>query len=265
MILLGLVQLLRERWLLIGWSLGLLLYFLVVGWSYSTVIEHAQGIERVWEQLPEEFRKAIGDAPSITSPGGYFESRGTSLLPLVLGGAIAAQATRRLAGAEQAGELDHVLSLPIRRSTYFWAHWGVGVTHLIAWLAAATVGAVIGMAASGMGAGVLGRIAFMVAETLPFALAVHAGALLVGVAFHRRAPGTAILASLLGAAFLLHIVSSLADDLAWLRWFSPYALWLRGDPYEYRSSGAYLAVSALLVAVCLPVAARIWDRKDIRA
>ena len=258
------IQLTRERHVLVAWALGLLLYFLIIGWSYATVKDHAAGIDLLWNELPESLRKAIGDAPSITTPGGYFESRATSLLPLVLGGAVAAQATRRLAGAEQAGELDHVLSLPVRRSTYFWAHWAAGATHLLGWLAAAAVGAMAGMAAAGMGTGVLLRIGYMVAEVLPFCLAVQAGALLAGACFHRRPPASAILASTLAALFLLQILSSLSPTFAWLRWFSPYALWMLGEPYSYDTSGWYLLSTGLVVAVCLPLAVRIWLRKDLK-
>lgn len=259
------IQMARERGLAVAWAVGLLLYFFIIGWSYAAVKDHAAGIDQLWNELPESLRAAFGDAPSITTPGGYFESRATSLLPIVVGGAIAAQATRRLAGAEQAGELDHVLSLPVRRSAYFWSHWGVGATHLVLWLLAAAFGAIAGLAMAGMGTKVLWRIAFMVAEVLPFALAVQAAALLAGTAFHRRPPAMAIMGGVLAAMFLLQIVSALTDGLAWLRWFSPYALWMEGSPYELRSNPWYLASTALIVAVCLPLAMRQWLRKDLRA
>jgi putative exporter of polyketide antibiotics len=258
------IQLVRERWLLLGWALGLMVYFFIIGISYATVKDHEAGLDALWQELPEAFRKAFGDSPSITTPGGYFEARGTSLLPLVLGGALVAQATRRLSGAEQAGELDLVLSLPIRRSTYFWSHWGVGVTHAVAWLAASAIGAVAGMAIAGTSPGDLARIAFMVAETLPFVLAVHAGAVFAGAALHRRPPGTAILAGSLAASFLVQIVGSLDESMEWLLWFSPYAMWVRGDPFQYQPDIWYLIVSVLLVAGFLPFAARIWGRKDLK-
>jgi putative exporter of polyketide antibiotics len=258
------IQLARERSLLLGWSIGLLLYFFIIGASYATVKDHEAGIDELWRELPEPLRKAFGDAPSITTPGGYFEARGTSLLPLVLGGALVAQATRRLSGAEQEGELDLVLSLPLRRSTYFWTHWGVGATHAAVWLLASAAGAVAGMAAAGVPLQDLPRIAFMVLEVLPFALAVQAGALWAGAGLHRRPPGVAILSAALATAFLLQIVGSLAASVEWLRWFSPYALWVQGEPYRYDSNPWYLVACALLIAGCLPLAARVWLRKDFR-
>jgi hypothetical protein len=122
---------------------------------------------------------------------------------------------------------------------------------------------VAGMALAGTPTPDLPRIAFMVLDVLPFVLAVQAGSLLAGVALHRRPPGTAILAGALAASFLLQIVASLDDSVEWLGWFSPYALWVRGDPFEYRPSLAYLAVCVVIIAVCLPLAARTWKRKDL--
>lgn len=258
-----LIQLARERGLLVGWALGLLLYFFIIGISYATVKDHP-GLDEVWEELPPELREAFGGAPSITTPGGYLESQGTSLLPLILGGVLLSQATRRLSGAEQAGELDLVLSLPVRRSTYFWAHWMVGLTHAVVWTLAATLGTVVGMAAAGVRGEDLLRIAYMVVEVLPFALAVQAGALLAGAALHRRPPGIAILSVALAAAFLLQIVGSLDPSVEWLRWFSPYALWVQGDPFAYRTNPWYLLSVALVVGACLPLAVRAWLRKDLK-
>jgi putative exporter of polyketide antibiotics len=257
------IQLVRERGLLLGWSVGLLLFFFVIGISYATVKDHEAGLAQLWEELPQSFRDAFGDVQDITTPGGYYKARATSLLPLVLGGALVAQATRRLSGAEQARELDLVLSLPMRRGTYLWSHWAVGATHGLAWTTAATIGGLSGMALAGVDPAVLPRLAFMMVEILPFVLAVHAGAILAGAALHRRPPGVAILASALGAAFLLQIVAGLDPSLDWLGWFSPYALWSSGDAYEYRSNPWYLLVCACIIAVCLPLAGRVWGRKDL--
>ncbi|MFA5943365.1 MAG: hypothetical protein WC876_02745 [Candidatus Thermoplasmatota archaeon] len=258
------IQLARERWLMLGWAVGLLVYFFVIGISYATVQAHAAGLDRLWQELPEPLRNAFGDAPSITTPGGYFEARGTSLLPLVLGGALAMHATRRLSGAEQSGELDLVLSLPIRRSTYFWSHWAVGATHAAVWLTATALGSVVGMAAAGTPPSALPRLVFMVVETLPFILAVHAGAMLAGAALHRRPPGTAILSAALAASFLLQIVGSLDESVEWVLWFSPYAMWTRGDAFNFSPDPWYLVVCWAIVAGCLPSASRIWQRKDFK-
>ena len=259
------IQLARERSLLLGWSIGLLLYFFVIGISYAAVKDHEKGLDALWEELPQPLRDAFGDAPSITTPGGYFEARGTSLLPLVLGGALVAQATRRLSGAEQAGELDLVLSMPVRRSSYFWAHAAVGATHAVCWLAASAVGAMVGMAMAGVDGSDLPRIAFMLLDVLPFVLAVQASALWAGAALHRRSPGITILASALATAFLMHVVGSLDGSLQWLRWLSPYSLWVQGDPFGYDSDAGYLVVCTAYVVVGLSVAAFTFARKDLKS
>jgi putative exporter of polyketide antibiotics len=259
------VLLSRERGFLLGWTVGLLAYFLVIGASYASIKDHAKGVDALWKDLPQSFKEAFGDVQSVTTPGGYFEARGTALLPLVLGGALAAQATRRLSGAEQSGELDLVLSLPVRRTSYFWSHWGVGATLAAAWLAACTVGGVLGMAIAGVPDGTLPRIAFMVAEALPFLLGVHAVALLAGAGLHRRPPGTAILAAMLAGFFLVQIVGNLDAPLHWLRAFSPYALLVEGDAFRFRSNPGYLAESVLMLVAGVAFAARAWRRKDLLA
>lgn len=257
------VLLARERALLLGWAAGLFAFFLAVGLSYAAVRDHPRGVERVWDELPPSVRDAFGSVEDVTSPGGYYKARAASLLPLVLGGALAAQATRRLSGAEQAGELDHVLSLPVRRSQYLLAHWAVGATHAVAWLAAAGVAGIGGMALAGLEAAEVPRLAAMAVEVLPFALAAQAGALWAGAALHRRAPGAAILASALAAAYLIQVVSGLDGSLEWLSWLSPYARWARGEVSPYRPDLGYLLWCAGLVALCVPMAFRAWRRKDL--
>jgi ABC-2 type transport system permease protein len=258
------VLLARERWLMLGWAIGLLLYFFVIGVSYATVKDHEKGLDALWQELPEAFRKAFGDTPTITTPGGYFEARGTSLLPLVLGGALIMQATRRLSGAEQSGELDLVLSLPVRRSTYFWSHWAAGLTHLGVWILAVMAGAVSGMALAGTPADDLPRIAFMVLDLVPLVLAIHASALWAGAALHRRSPGVAIMTAALAAAFLMQVVGSLDDAVGWVRLLSPYGLWMQGEPFDYRMAAGYVVVCAAFVVVGLAAASTKWNGKDLK-
>lgn len=257
------ILLARQRGQLIGWAVGLFLYFVVIGASYL-VVKDQPSYDELWESLPPSVRDAFGGAASITSPGGYLESQGTSLLPVVLGAALIAFATRRLSGAEQAGELDLVLSLPVTRSRYFWANWLAGLVAAAAWTTAAGLGAVVGMALAGVAAADLPRLFYMAVETLPFALMVHAGATLAGAVLHRRGPGIAASGGVLAALFLLQVVASLGPGVAWLRWLTPYALWLRGDPFAFQTDGGYLAACALVVAVCLPLAASAWLRKDLK-
>jgi hypothetical protein len=94
---------------------------------------------------------------------------------------------------------------------------------------------------------------------------VQAGSLLAGAALHRRPPGVAILSAALATSFLLQIVASLDESVEWLRWFSPYALWVNGDAFHYQPDLGYLVASVILIAACVPLAARVWVRKDLRA
>lgn len=256
------ILLARQKGLAFGWSVGLFLYFLVIGVAYIA-IKDQPSYDEIWESLPPSVRDAFGGSQSITSPGGYLESQGTSLLPLILGGVLLAQATRRLCGAEQEGELDLVLSLPLRRDTYLWTHWAVGCILASLWTLSAALGSVAGMAIAGVHGFALVRLLYMVVEVLPFVLAVHAGSILAGAALHRRGPGIGIVAGVLAAWFLLQVVGSLSDATEWLLWLSPYSLWLRGDPYEFRTDAWYLAACLAIVVVCLWFARRSWDRKDL--
>jgi ABC-2 type transport system permease protein len=257
------ILLARQRGQLLGWGIGLFLYFAVIGVSYL-VVKDQPSYDELWESLPPSVRDAFGGARSITSPGGYLESQGTSLLPLILGGALVAFATRRLSGAEQSGELDLVLSLPVTRSRYFWAHWGSGVVAAAAWTLAAALGTMLGLGLAGVGVGDLLRAGYMVLDTLPFALLVHAAATLTGAALHRRGPGIAIVAAGLALSFLLQLVASLGPDVEWLRWLSPYALWLEGDAFAYRTNAWYLVACAGLAALFLPWADHAWRTKDLK-
>ena len=103
-----------QRRALIGWGIGLAAIATMYAAFYPSIEDSAADFTGYLEKLPEAVRNVIG--ADFTTPAGYLRSETFSLLGpiLFLVFAIGAGA-RAIAGEEEDGTLDLLLSTPIRR------------------------------------------------------------------------------------------------------------------------------------------------------
>jgi ABC-2 type transport system permease protein len=88
--------------------------------------------------------------------------------------------------------------------------------------------------------------------------------LLLGCALNQyRRAGAVGVAIILGAYFI-SIIASLQKDLDFLKWFTPFKYYDAADLFHAgRMDTAYLALSAVIVVVCLAVAYWSYNRRDL--
>ena len=109
MLALFLQELRARRGAIIGWTLGLGLYAF-----FSLSIFPEIGLEFADLELPE-FYDYLGDFSDIGTVQGFFDAQFLAYLPLLLGIFVIGAGTRTLAGEEDDGTLEMLVTLPIPR------------------------------------------------------------------------------------------------------------------------------------------------------
>lgn len=109
----------RLRGQIIGWSIGIGLYGLMMVSLFDTILE-IEGFEEIIKQYPKELMGFFGDMMELTTPRGYMDTYFFSYMSIIIGIFIIGTAAKLLVGDEEAGILDLVLAYPVSRTKLFW-------------------------------------------------------------------------------------------------------------------------------------------------
>ena len=252
-----------QRRALLWWSLGFVGTVLLYAAFWPTIRENASQFDDYIAKLPEAVRNLIGG--DYGTPQGYVQAEMFSLLlpVLLLVYAIGAGA-RAIAGEEESGTLDLLLSTPVRRSRVLLDKLGamVGASLLLAmlaWGSIVAIGRLFGLA--------VGLVNLAAAAANLFLLGVAFGsiALAVGAATGNR--GMAIGATS-GLALVTFIVNTLAPSVPAikpLRFLSPFYYYADHKPLSNGFNGADIGVLAGVAVVAALVALAAFDRRDLAA
>lgn len=206
----------------------------------------------------------IAEGGSITSGAGYLDVELFSLmLPLLVLVLAIGSGARTLAGEEDAGRLELVLSYPVRRRDAVLA-MGLAVACEVA-AACAAAGAALLVLDPLVGFELpLGRLAAAVGALGVLGLFHGWLALGVGAAVPSRALALAVPAGLAAAAYLVSGLHELAGWLDPFRLLSPF--WLVGSsPLQRGVDGAGVLAVAITALVALAAGALLVERRDLTA
>lgn len=110
----------RLRGQIIGWGIGLALYGVMMVMMFDTIRE-IEGITELMASYPPELMAFFGGSMmAITTPIGYLDTYYFSYMPIIVGIFSAGVGAGLLAGDEEKGILDLVLSHPVSRTSLFW-------------------------------------------------------------------------------------------------------------------------------------------------
>jgi beta-exotoxin I transport system permease protein len=244
---------------LVWWSLGMLgVVLLTVGFWPS--VRDSPELERFARNAPDVLKAFTGGELDFATPIGYLEARLFALIVpvLFLIYAIGAGA-RAIAGEEEAGTLDLLLSLPLSRgrlvlekAAALGLQLGALALVLLAFVVAAA--AVVSMDVSAA------RIGAAVVTAYLLAVAHGALALAIGAGTGKRAMALGIAASVAVAGYLLDGLAQFVDALEPWRVLSPFD-WA-GEPLR---NGLGAGTVALAVAAVAGAAAAfpLFARRDV--
>lgn len=251
----------KLRGSIIGWSVGLFLYDLLISSMYSSIVEMGDQFQEFLAVYPEEMIAFFPSISEFTSPIGFFDTYFSAYMTIILG-IFAVGAARLLVGDEEKGTLDLVISYPVSRTSLFWGRVLAFTSAIAILLISAWLGWVI--PAKGVGLDLspvdllLGIFPLFLVMLLFAALA-----LLLSLVLPATRAASAVSGGLLVANFLLVGLSNLNADLKPLYEVTPLYYYQGAqfikDPNWVWMLG--LIVAALLLAALAWV---LFLRRDIR-
>ena len=113
----------RLRGQIIGWSVGLALYGILMVSLYDSIV-NIEGFEELMASYPPELLAFFGDSIlAITTPQGYVDVYYFLYMPVIIGIFAVGAAANLLVGYEEKGMLDLVLAYPVSRTALYWGRW----------------------------------------------------------------------------------------------------------------------------------------------
>ncbi len=109
----------RLRGQMIGWSIGLALYGLMMVSIFDSIAS-IEGFEEMIAQYPQDLMAFFGDMMAITTPQGYIDIYYFNYMAIIVGIFAVGVGASLLAGDEEKGILDLVLAYPVSRTALFW-------------------------------------------------------------------------------------------------------------------------------------------------
>ncbi|MGH2539330.1 MAG: ABC transporter permease subunit [Actinomycetota bacterium] len=246
----------------IGWSIGAAAVVLLYAAFFPSIAQSAADLRSYIESLPEAIRNIVA-AEDYTTPVGYLESEFfNSMGPLVMSIFAIGAGSRAIAGEEEAGTLDLLLSAPVRRGQ-------VLVTKAIAIVAAtAALGAVAALSIM-----VFGPIFDLTVPRSDVAAACVMLALLglsfggiafaVGASTGRRTMANAVAGGLAVVEFIVHAIGPTVDWLRPLLPLSPFRWYQEPGVLTGGLRAENVAVLVGIAVVAYIVARAVFLRRDL--
>jgi ABC-2 type transport system permease protein len=241
-------------------AVALVMIYLAI---YPT-IKDAQGIDELVAQLPEAIRAAFAPG-DYTSPAGYLESEVFSgLMPVILLVLAIGRGAASLAGEEEMGRLDIVMSQPVRRHEVYLAK----TVSLAIVLAVVVVGGVF------LPILILGpsfSITIGVAELMAACIQLFVFALLAGViaeaagaATGRKGIAIAVPSGIFALGFLINTIGRSVSWMVDLRPLTPWRWYNENQPLTNGLAGMEVGVLLGSIAVVVIVGQVLFSRRDLR-
>jgi len=247
------------------WIGGSFAYLLFLGSAYPTFADNADQFQEVFESYPEALRAMFNmvEGVSLGSGPGFLNMELFSfVLPLLLIVFAVGFGARAVAGEEEEGTLDLILSGPLSRRRWL-AQQFAAMSTLTSLIGLVNFAAIL-LAGEAFGMGLdPGRLAGAVLGVVLIALVFGALALVVGAVTGRRGVAIAVTAA---AALAAYLVFALADIVSWLdtvQKASPWYYYAAATPLLKGMEWAHAGVLAA-IAFALPVAGGVvLDRRDL--
>ena len=247
------------------WGASSFAYMLMYGSVYPTVRENAADFDELLQGYPEALKKMFGvtDDFSYASGDGFMQVQLFSLVvPLVFLIFAIGIGSRIIAGEEEDGVLDLLLSGPITRRSVLLQKFGamallttgLGMVVLAALLATNEI-AGIGVSIMRLAEGILG--------SLLLSLVFGAAALAVGAVTGRRGLAIGAASGFVAASYLMYTLAGLADSLGTVQRAFPWYYYAAAQPLRNGLNWVHTGVLVAIVLVLVLAALAVFERRDI--
>ena len=257
-------QTIRVEWkALLAWSLSTLALIVAIVAFFPT-IKGNSGLTGSFDDLPRSVQSALGIA-DLGSAAGYLQGQMFSTLaPLIFLSFAIGRGARAIAGEEERGTMDLLLSNPIRRSRVVLEKGAAILVQLVAlaavvWLALVVLGPLFDLHLG------VGNVAAATASVAALGALYGAIALCLSAATGRRALSLGITAGLAGAGYLYTAIAPFVSSLSDRSGISPFQHGYGYDPLANGLRWGNFLVLVIAAAVFVAAAVILFDRRDVRA
>ncbi|MFQ5793635.1 MAG: ABC transporter permease subunit [Candidatus Bipolaricaulia bacterium] len=251
-----------RRRALLWWGIGLVGLALYTTLFYPTIRDNPE-FSDIFEQAPEFMKAIVGDISDLTSPEGYLNAELFSLMmPLLFMIFTIGMGSGAIAGEEERGTLDLLLSNPLPRSKVALEKFVamIGATLVLAFIF--WLGLVVGTIAAEMEIG-LGRLVEMTLSSVLLGLAFGTLALTLGCITGKRGLSIGVASTLGVATYFLNSLATLVETLEPFRKLSPFYYYSSAEPLKNGLNPGHVAVLIGLTVVLLAVALIAFERRDL--
>jgi len=254
-----------QRRSLLFWAVGIALYVVMNVSLYPTIHNSSSQLNVYVKSLPGVLRKLfIGSNLDLSSGTGFLDARLFSFVsPMIFLIFAIGVGARAIAGEEETGTLELLLSYPVSRRRVVSDKFGSMTVGLVVLFAAQFFTMLIANLALNMGIDALKMFEANISTAL-LALAVGTLALAVGAATGRRAVGVAAGGAVALLAYLLNALAPLVDWLAPARRASLFYYYGGIEALRRGTTVAGVGVLLAFTAVCLAAALLLFDRRDLK-
>ena len=245
------------------WSIGISVLMILTILFYPSFADSPE-FDDLLDKMPEALAKLfIGEVSDLTSPEGYLNSQLFVLfVPLLFLFFAIARGSGAIAGEEEKGTLDLLLSYPLKRSRVLMEKFAAMVVTILAlalvlWLSMAVGAVAIGMDIS------LVRIAEATLSAALLGLTFGALALALGCARSNRGLSIGVASALGVAAYFVNALAPVVDALEPFQELSLFYYYIGADPLTNGLDLGHARVLVGLTAVFFVVALVTFERRDL--
>jgi ABC-2 type transport system permease protein len=246
------------------WAVGLVGYVALIVSVFPTIRDNPD-LNKLVESYPEALKAfiAFGGQLDYTSAAGYLGSELFSfMIPALFLVATVGNGAGSIAGEEERGTLDLLLSAPLSRTRVAVEKLGamcaeVSGLGLVLWLALWVGARAFGMhiSAAHLGAAVVVLVLL--------ALAYGAVAFMLAAATGKKALAIGVTVALAVGAYLVNSLASLVDALEPLQKASPFYHYATGDPLHQGLDPWHTLYLVAVGAVAAAVGVALFGRRDV--
>ena len=257
------LRLLRRS--ILWWSIGLAGLVVLLLAVYPSIRDNP-AMKQMLSEYPEVLREFVsfGGAFDYISPAGYLGAELFSLMaPLLFIIAGITAGARAIAGEEEDGTLDLVLSMPVSRTSVLLQKALAVLVELVILAVVLVVVLWIGTAVVGMDIGVQ-YLAAGALDLVLLAMVFAMLALLLGAATGRRALSAGIAGAVAVLLYFVNGLAPLVDALDAIRPTSPFFQYAASDALHAGLSATHALILVAISVVLVAVAPIVLSRRDVR-
>jgi len=252
----------EQRKSLLWWTLGLAALTLITILFYPSFSDAPEFNDLLGDE--DSFVRAfVGDISDLTSPEGFLNSQLYFLMvPLLFLVFAIARGSGAIAGEEERGTLDLLLSNPLTRSQVLLHKFAAMLVAILALAFILWLSAVIGAIAVDMDISFM-RMAEVTLSAALLGILFGAVALALGSATGKRGMSIGVASAVGVSAYLLNALAPVVGALEPFSKLSPFYYYSNSDPLTNGLDPLHAAVLVALTAVLLVVALFTFERRDL--